>query len=164
MKTNSLWLFGWLFSLGVIAAPADYTLPVDISADFWEASIKDNISIYREKVVIRQGTMLIKADKLEANASAGKGREVLIASGSPATYYQLLEDGRPVTAKANEIHYDLASRTLTLSGNAELTQSGSQVQSALIRYNIERQELQAQSDENTRRVTTIFTPETKDNP
>ncbi|GHG76651.1 lipopolysaccharide export system protein LptA [Alishewanella longhuensis] len=145
------------------AAPADYTQPVDVRSDFWEASIQDNISIYRENVEVRQGSMLIKAVRLEANASAGRGNEVLIASGSPATYSQTLEDGKKVTAQANEIRYDLASRTLTLTGNAEMSQSGSLVQGAVIRYNIATQQLSAESEQN-RRVTTIFTPEIKENP
>lgn len=163
MNINTL-LCGLLLSASAVqAAPADYTQPVDVRADFWEASIQDNISIYRENVEVRQGTMLIKAARLEANASAGRGNEVLIASGTPATYSQTLEDGKAVSAQANEIRYDLASRTLTLTGNAELSQSGSQVQSAVIRYNIITQQLSAESEQN-RRVTTIFTPEIKDNP
>lgn len=153
-----------LLSIGALqAAPADYTQPVDVRSDFWEASIQDNISIYRENVEVRQGSMLIKAVRLEANASAGRGSEVLIASGTPATYSQTLEDGKEVTAQANEIRYDLANRTLTLSGNAEMSQSGSLVQGAVIRYNIATQQLSAESEQN-RRVTTIFTPEIKENP
>lgn len=153
-----------LLSIGALqATPADYTKPVDVRSDFWEASIQDNISIYRENVEVRQGSMLIKAVRLEANASAGRGNEVLIASGTPATYRQTLEDGKEVTAQANEIRYDLASRTLTLTGNAEMSQSGSLVQGAVIRYNIATQQLSAESEQN-RRVTTIFTPEIKENP
>lgn len=153
-----------LLSIGALqAAPADYTQPVDVRADFWEASIQDNISIYRENVEVRQGSMLIKAVRLEANASAGRGNEVLIATGTPATYSQTLEDGKEVSAQANEIRYDLANRILTLTGNAEMSQSGSLVQGAVIRYNISTQQLSAESEQN-RRVTTIFTPEIKENP
>lgn len=157
-------LCGLLLSASSLqAAPADHTKPIDVQADFWEASIQDNISIYRENVEVRQGSMLIKALRLEANASAGSGNEVLIATGTPATYSQTLEDGKEVKAQANEIRYELASRTLTLTGNAEMSQSGSLVQGAVIRYNIASQQLSAESEQN-RRVTTIFTPEIKDNP
>lgn len=163
MKIKTFFLLTCCSIAAVQAAPADYTLPVDVRSDFWEASIQDNISIYRENVEVRQGTMLIKATKLEANASAGRGNEVLIATGSPATYTQTLEDGKVVNAEASEIRYDLANRTLTLTGSAELSQSSSLVQGAVIRYNIETQQLSAESEQN-RRVTTIFTPESKDNP
>lgn len=157
-------LCGILLSAGTLqAAPTDHTQPIDVQADFWEASIQDNISIYRENVEVRQGSMLIKALRLEANASAGSGNEVLIATGTPATYSQTLEDGKEVKAQANEIRYELASRTLTLTGNAEMSQSGSLVQGAVIRYNIATQQLSAESEQN-RRVTTIFTPEVKENP
>ncbi|GGW70035.1 lipopolysaccharide transport periplasmic protein LptA [Alishewanella tabrizica] len=161
---NKLWLSVLFFATSTLhAAPADFTQPIDVQADFWEASIQNNISIYRENVEVRQGTMLITALRLEANASAGSGNEVLIATGTPATYSQTLEDGKEVKAQANEIRYELASRTLTLTGNAEMSQSGSLVQGAVIRYNIASQQISAESEKN-RRVTTIFTPEVKENP
>lgn len=165
MKTKVL-----LFTLSCMlcaaqAAEDDFMQQIQIQADNNVTSIKDNISTYLNNVEIRQGSLLIKADKLEANASAGKGSEVFIASGNPASYSQVLKEGdNPVTASATEIRYDLASRTLTLSGNAKLVQSGSMVQGAVIRYNLEKQELSAESGDENSRVTTIFTPEGKENP
>ena len=105
----------------------------------------------------------MKADQLEINASAGKGKEIYIATGSPVSYSQLLADGKPVTAQAKEMRYEPSNRTLTLSGDAELTQSGSVVKASVIRYNLEKQQLSAESNE-SKRVTTIFTPEEKNNP
>lgn len=163
MKIKALLYFVGVLSATINAASADYTQPVGVRSDFWEASIQDNIAIYRENVEVQQGSLLIKADRLEANASAGPGKEILVATGKPATYSQTLDDGKVVQAQANEIRYDLANRTLTLTGNAELSQSGSLVQGAVIRYNIANQQLSAESEQN-RRVTTIFTPEIKDNP
>lgn len=163
MKTNFLVAFVILMSTPVLAITPDHQLPISINADNTQASIRDNTAVYVDNVEVRQGSLLIKASRLEINASAGKGNEVFIFSGSPVTYSQLLEGERPVTAQANEIRYDIASRTLTLTTDAELTQSGSLVRGDVIRYNLERQELTAGSEQN-RRVTTIFTPETKENP
>lgn len=162
MKTKLLIAAVFFSSLALAATKPDHTLPIAINADNTEASIRDNIAVYVNNVEVTQGSLLIKADKLEINASAGKGNEVFIFTGRPATYSQLLEGDRPVTAQANEIRYDLASRTLTLTADAELTQSGSLVRGDVIRYNIELQQLTAGSEQN-RRVTTIFTPETKEN-
>ncbi|MDX3773466.1 lipopolysaccharide transport periplasmic protein LptA [Chromatiaceae bacterium AAb-1] len=165
MKTKLLWLMLAGITCTAQAAEDDFTQQILIQADNNLTSIKDNISTYLNNVEIRQGSLLIKADKLEANASAGKGNEVFIALGNPASYSQILNDDEaPVTATATEIRYDLATRTLTLSGNASLTQSGSMVQGAVIRYNIEKQELTAESGDDNSRVTTIFTPEGKKNP
>ena len=145
-----------------LAAGPDYTQKIQIDADNL-SSIKENVLTYRNNVVITQGGMQMKADQLEINASAGQGKEVYVATGKPVSYSQLMEDGKQVTATAAEMRYDPSSRTLTLSGDAELTQSGSVVKASTIRYNVEKQELSADSNE-TRRVTTIFTPEEKNNP
>lgn len=144
-----------------LAAKPDYTQQIQIDADKL-VSVNDNILTYRNNVQITQGSLRMNADQLEINASAGKGKEVYIATGRPVSYSQLLPDGKPVTAQANEMRYDPSSRTLTLSGEAELTQSGSVVRASVIRYNVEKQQLSAESDD-SKRVTTIFTPEDKDN-
>lgn len=163
MKTNFFATCLLLSSLVASANQPDHLLPIAINADNSQASIRDNIAIYQDNVEVKQGSLLIKADRLEINASAGKGNEVFIFTGSPVTYSQILEGNLPVTASAMEIRYDLASRTLTLSTEAELVQSGSMVRGDLIRYNLELQQLTAGGEQN-RRVTTIFTPETKENP
>ncbi|MDX1537629.1 lipopolysaccharide transport periplasmic protein LptA [Arsukibacterium sp.] len=162
-RINSLFLCA-LLSANCYAVEADYSQPIAITSDDNATSIRENVSVYTNNVEIRQGSLNIKADRLEINASAGKGNEVFLTTGSPVRYSQLLDGEIPVTATATEIRYDRASRTLTLSGNAELSQSGSQVQAAVIRYNIETQQISAESGEQKKRVTTIFTPENKENP
>ena len=51
--------------------------------------------------------VLPEADEVEVIASEGSGREIFIARGKPASYSQTLEDGTPVSAKANEIRYEV---------------------------------------------------------
>ena len=55
----------------------------------------------------------------------------------------------------------MATRVLTLTGKAEITQSGSLVRSAKIEYDLLKQQLSAESEEGKERVTTIFTSEGK---
>ncbi|MAD75736.1 MAG: lipopolysaccharide transport periplasmic protein LptA [Rheinheimera sp.] len=164
MNKINLFFLTVLLSANCFASDADYSQPIAITSDNNETSIKDYVSVYTQNVEVRQGSLNIKADRLEINASAGKGNEVFITTGTPVQYSQLLEGEIPVTATAAEIRYDLASRTLTLSGDAQLSQSGSQVQAAVIRYNIETQQISAESGEQKKRVTTIFTPQNKENP
>ncbi len=156
-------IFSLLFSSAtVMAAQPDYTQQIQIDADNL-VSVAENVLTYRNNVLITQGSLQMKADQLEINATAGKGKEIYIATGSPVSYSQLLADGQPVTAKASEMRYEPSNRTLTLSGDAELAQSGSVVKASVIRYNVEKQQLSAESNE-SKRVTTIFTPEEKNNP
>ncbi len=60
-------------------------------------------------------------------------------------------------AEANEVRYDLKTQTLTLTQNAQLKQEESLVKGQMIKYSIDKQEMVAQGDENSR-VTTIFLP------
>ncbi len=162
MKINSFVFVFALLTAATQAAVPDHQQPISVNADKTLASLKDSIASYADNVEVRQGSLLIKADKLEVNASAGKGREIFTTTGSPASYSQILDGDRPVTAKANEIRFDRATQVLTLTGNAEVMQSGSLVRGTIIRYNIALQQLSAEGEDN-RRVTTIFTPETKEN-
>jgi lipopolysaccharide export system protein LptA len=156
-------IFSLLFSsAAAMAAKPDYAQQIQIDADKL-VSVEENVLTYRNNVQISQGSLLMKADLLEINASAGKGKEVYIARGNPVSYSQLLADGKPVTATASEMRYEPSSRTLTLNGDAELTQSGSVVKASVIQYNVQKQQLSAESNK-SKRVTTIFTPEEKNNP
>lgn len=161
-NTTFLFLFA-LLAVNSYANEPDYSQPIAVTSENNETFIKENVSVYMDNVEVSQGSLNIKADRLEINASAGKGNEIFLAKGSPVQYSQLLDGDKPVTATAAEIRYDRASRTLTLSGNASLIQSGSQVEAAVIRYNIETQQISAESGEQKKRVTTIFTPQIKEN-
>ena len=159
--------FGVIVSLLLLSATAaaekpDYSQQIQIDADNL-VSIEESILTYKSNVVVTQGSIQLKADQLEINATAGKGNEIYIASGSPVTYSQMMADGTPVTAQANEMRYEPSSRTLTLSGDAQLSKNDSIVKASVIRYNLEKQDISAESDQ-SKRVTTIITPEEKSQP
>jgi lipopolysaccharide export system protein LptA len=149
------------FSSLSLAKNSDFEQSVNVTADKFGGSLDDKTLIYSGNVTVAQGSLLIKADKLVIDSSAGKGKEIFIASGEPAVYSQTLEGDKPIQANANEIRYDFATRVLTLTGKAEINQSGSLVQSAKIQYDLEKQTLKAESDGKEDRVSTIFTPEKK---
>ena len=159
--------FGFVLTLLLLSGTAtaekpDYSQQIQIDADNL-VSIEESVLTYKNNVVVTQGSIQLKADQLEINASAGKGNEVYIASGKPVTYTQMMADGTPVMAQANEMRYEPSSRTLTLSGDAQLSKNDSIVKASVIRYNLEKQDISAESDQ-TKRVTTIITPEEKTNP
>lgn len=145
-------------SLSATAKQNDLMQEVKISAASQEADIKNNQMIFNGPVEVTQGSIKILADELRASSKEGSGGKILIATGKPATYTQVMEDGRPATASADEIRYELSNRTLTLIGHATLEQDGSQVKGDKIRYNIAEQQLIAESKGNER-VITIIQPE-----
>ncbi len=98
----------------------DFRLPVTATSKQQSLDGKKKTSIFIENVVIRQGSLEILAERVEANAAAGQGKEIISASGSPASYSQRLEDGSMVFASANKIIYTVESLTISLRGNAPL--------------------------------------------
>lgn len=162
MKINKLSAILVLcLSTAVLAKTTDFSEPIEVNADRNEASLKQQMLVYSGNVIVKQGTLLIKADKLTVDRSAGEGKEVFIAVGKPAVYSQVLDGDKPIQASAEEIRYAMATRVLTLTGKAEITQSGSLVRSAKIEYDLLKQQLSAESEEGKERVTTIFTSEGK---
>ena len=152
-------------SLGVTALNShakegDLKQQLTIAAVSQIADIKNNQIIFNGPVKITQGTINIDADEIRAFTPENSQNKVLVATGKPATFSQELDDGKVGTASANEIKYDLATTTLTLTGNAKLDQGDSQVTGSKIRYNIKAQELIAESTgKGEDRVITIIQPE-----
>jgi len=162
MKINKLGCLCLLFiSITATSKTTDFSEPIEVNADRNEASLKQQMLVYSGNVIVKQGTLLIKAEKLTVDRSAGEGKEVFIAVGQPAVYSQVLDGDKPIQASAEEIRYAMATRVLTLTGKAEITQSGSLVRSAKIEYDLLKQQLSAEGEKGKERVTTIFTSEGK---
>lgn len=149
-----------LFSGTAVSGEKDFKLPIKVDSKFQQVDGKTKTSIFRDDVHITQGTLKIDAEEVELIAGLGKDREVFIARGNPASYSQTMDDGSDISAEAKEIKYEVSTRTLTLSGNAELQQNSSMVTGESIVFNMELEQLIAQgTGENQGRVTTIFQPD-----
>lgn len=142
------------------AQNSDVNAPISISAKSTFVDGVSKMSVYKEDVVITQAGLKINAQSLSIDASAGEGQEVFIATGNPATFTQLLDDGTSVTAAANEISYNVVSRTVTFNGEAQLAQETSVVKSERIEFDLINKQLIATADKSKGgRVTTVFQPE-----
>lgn len=139
----------------------DFSQPITVDAKSQFVDGKNKTSIFKDAVHITQGSMEIKADEVEVIATDGEGREVFIARGNPAIYAQDMDDGTRVSAQANVITYEVSSRAIRLDGNAQLLRDTSLVQGDLIQFDMQNEQLLAQSSEDGETgVTTIFRPET----
>ncbi|WP_432468936.1 lipopolysaccharide transport periplasmic protein LptA [Agarivorans sp. Z349TD_8] len=147
-----------LISWGAQALEDDFNKQIVVDADRQQVNIKENRVTFYNNVVVTQGSIKMRAEELSVIGSEQKGSEVMIAKGKPATFYQLLDNGKPIEAEANEVRYDLKTQTLTLTNNALLKQEESLVKGQMIKYSINKQEMVAQGDQNNR-VTTIFLPQ-----
>lgn len=140
----------------------DFMQQIEIDSDNNNFDIAKQTAIFENNVVVRQGTLTIKADRLEAKRAEDGTSERFVATGSPATYEQKLDDGSIITASADTIIYEDDNQILILEGEVEVTQNNSVIRGHRITYNFATQQMQVRgSDGSQERVTTIFKPKKK---
>ena len=137
----------------------DFGFPVKLTSNHQALDGKNKTSIFSENVVIRQGSLELLADRVEVDATAGQRKEIIMATGQPASYKQKLEDGTTVSAQANEIIYMVESRTISLKGNASIQQNEVLVDGDEILFDMAKEQILASTNENsTAPVTTVISP------
>ena len=148
-----------LVTLSLQAKQSDYKEKVYVDSVRQQAELADNKVTFFDDVIITQGTIKITASKVEVIRHGDKGAEEMIAYGNPATFYQVMDNEKPVNAEASQINYKLKDKLVTLTGNAQLKQEDSQVNGDVIRYDIQKQQMMAESARKGSRVKTVFLPE-----
>lgn len=145
-------------SSSALALKSDADQPININSLKQSLDMQTNVSTFTDEVVIRQGTIEIKADKVVVTRPGGDQDKTFIeAFGNPVTFQQMQDDGKLVKGHAQKVRYDVATQLVTLTGNAFLEQLDSNVQGDRITYLVQQQQMQAFSDKG-RRVTTVLVP------
>lgn len=157
------WALGILiFSTASMAGKDDFSQAIKVDSKYQFGDGITKKSVFREDVHINQGSLHLYADEVEVDASQGEGKEIFIATGTPAKYRQQQEQGGEIVASANRIVYRREKRTLSLDGAAQLKQNNSSVKGESIVFNMALEQIVAQGEnEESGRVTTIFQPEKK---
>lgn len=143
-------------NLSAYALKSDTDQPINIDSGSQSVDMNTNVVVFSDNVVITQGSIKVNANKVTITRQEGK-RETLDAIGSPVTFQQTLDDGKPVNGKGNSVNYDLNSEFLTLMGNAELKQLDSFIKAEKITYDVKKQQLKATSG-GKGRVKTVLIP------
>lgn len=147
-----------LASLHVWALQDDTNQPINIVSDNQSLDLEHNVVTFTDNVVITQGSIIIKAQKVViTRPQDSKQQETIDATGNPVTFHQMMDDGKPVDGKAQKVHYDLSKEFLTLTGNAELKQLDSKINGNVITYDVKKQQLNAVGSPNSR-VRTVLLP------
>jgi lipopolysaccharide export system protein LptA len=137
----------------------DFTLPVTLESRSQALDGKNKTSIFIDNVAIRQGSLELLADRVEVDAAKGAGNEIIMASGSPASYKQRKDDGSMVEASADEIIYDVSIRTISLKGNALIMQDGVRVTGDSIVFDMTKEQILASTNEDSEdSVRTVISP------
>lgn len=133
---------------------------ITIKSNRQAGDLKNKIISYLDNVSITQGTLSITADLVQVIKQADSDHDIYVAKGKPVTFQQELEDGSLVSLKGNEMTYEPAISTITIVGNAVLSQEGSEVRGNKIIYNTLTEQLEAESSQENP-VTTILKPQTQ---
>ncbi|QUJ67122.1 lipopolysaccharide transport periplasmic protein LptA [Photobacterium sp. GJ3] len=136
----------------------DTEQPIYINSDSQELDIQKNVVTFTGNVTLRQGSIDIRADKVIVTRQTQNGdQQTIDAFGSPATFYQQMDDGKPINGSAMKMRYETATEFLKMTDKAVLIQEGSEIKGKTISYKIDEQKLVATSGDQ-QRVTTILQP------
>lgn len=137
MKFNNLIfiiLCVFLCSSNAWSLSSDKNKPVEVEADDFLLDDAKKITTYSGNVIITQGSMEIKADKVTIYGARGKTDKV-IAIGTPVKFKQQ-PDGKQdlIRGEAQRFEYLVTKNTLTLLDKATLWQGQSTFSSDKIVY------------------------------
>lgn len=126
-----------LVSAPALAEKADREKPVEIEADTADVDDKTKTTVFKGQVVITQGTLVIRGEKVTLRDD-GKGRQSVIALGSPTTFRQK-RDGTDeyIEGRAQRMDYDSQRQQIQLRDNAEIRRGEDWARGQLIEYNSE---------------------------
>jgi lipopolysaccharide export system protein LptA len=154
-----LLLISLFISTASFALSTDKDQPVEVEADSFTLDDAKGITTYAGDVIIVQGSMEIKADKITIRSANGKTDKV-VATGKPVKFQQQPDgDKALVRGEANQFDYLLSKDTLVLAGNATLWQDGSTFSSDRIEYDSKRSVIKAGAQSGgSKRVKIILEP------
>lgn len=125
---------------GLLASPAyaekaDRDKPINLEADTVTLDDIRKVSVYEGNVILSQGTIMLRADRVQVTQSAG-ALDKVVATGRPVSFRQKL-DGREefIEGYANRIEYEGTNNQLELIGEARLRRGVDELRGAQISYN-----------------------------
>lgn len=148
------------FCFPAMALSSDSKQPVNLEALNQALDLGKNTTTLTDHVIITRGSTKITADKVVVFRPDGDSRKTIIdAWGSPATFYEMQDNGKPIEGHADHLHYDLAKDIVTLVGKAFVKQQDSSIRGESITYKVKEQSMQAIGDEMKNRVMTVIVPD-----
>ena len=120
----------------VLARSSDRRQPMDIESDAGDASLDESRpSILSGNVRITQGSLNIRAGRAEITQRNGDPVRAVL-TGGPVTLTQQLDDGTPMSARANRVDYNMVTEIVTFDGNVSISQPRGSLSGAHVVYNM----------------------------
>ena len=167
---NLIWLAGLVFFS--VASPgfaekADRDKPIDLEADAVIVEDAKKTSTYQGNVILTQGTLIIRADKLVVKEDA-QGFQSGTAYGNPANFRQKREGyNEYIEGFANRVEYDSKQDKVQLFTSARMKRNDDEVRGNYISYDAKTELFQviggAKTDPGGGRVHATIQPKVKPN-
>lgn len=146
-------------SMTAQARQDDFKQPVNVVSREQMADLKANTIIFDGEVVVTQGTMEIHADKIEIKRGTDGKLQSVEAYGSPVTFRQILDNGKPIHTRSSTLSYLPVQSLVVLSGKATIWQGESSMTGERIEYNLQTQKMRANNAAGQGgRVSSTFVP------
>ncbi|AZN37200.1 lipopolysaccharide transport periplasmic protein LptA [Iodobacter ciconiae] len=141
------------------AEKADREKPIKIAAANCVMNQKTQASVCTKDVVLTQGSLSIRADKLTVRQDDA-GNQYVAGNGGPVRFRQKMDDSNDwVDAEALRFDYDGHTGIIKLMDKAWVKRGEDQVYSDLITYDLKNEAYQAQGrPEGNGRVNIVITP------
>ena len=146
-KCKIIFLYACSFLLCplVVASPKDIQQPITIEADQAVLDEKKQTSIYTGNVVLKQGGIEVKANKITVYTNDGKLQSV-VAEGDPVHYQQQQQKEEDIRGVSQRMEYEAESKRLLLLDGAELWQGGNRFSGQRIQYDPKEEKVIATGD------------------
>jgi len=162
-----------LLAIGAVAHAerTDRDKPVNIEADRMLADDQKQTAVFEGRVVLTQGTFVLRADKLTVRQDT-QGFQTGVAVGAPATFRQK-RDGVDewIDGEASRIEYDGKSERVELFEKARVSRDKDEVRGNYISYDSRTEVFRVQPSKDAAgppgregRVRAVIQPKKKDEP
>jgi lipopolysaccharide export system protein LptA len=129
------------------AASPDEDEPIRIDARSVEANDKTGTVVYSGSVVVEQGRLSIRADRVEIMTRQGR-TELVRATGKPAKLRQRAGgEDEEVRAEANRVDYRVSLRKIDMSGHVSLQRGEDLFTADVLHYDLDSKSLNAAGDD-----------------
>jgi lipopolysaccharide export system protein LptA len=128
-----------LVAIPAHSQPSDRSQPVDINADKVAVDDRNKVHVFEGNVVLTQGTLTIKGDKIviTQNAAGFYNGVATAGSGRLVTFRQKrMSDGAWIDGEAERIEYNNQSERAKLFNRAQVQSAGNMVRGQYIEYDV----------------------------
>jgi len=163
LSLSALLLTSVLIHSNSYALIDDIKKEAQISANNQNIDLGKNIAIYKGNVKIKQGSIEIIAEYLKVYNHGRRGEEVMVFTGEPAKFSQIMDDGTRILTTANEIKFERATNLVKLTHDVTVNWGDNIVTGDVIHYDIDKRILNADGNKKKdEQVTTILQPKNGD--